>query len=464
MEQVEIYNRVPNEIIIYSEEEITDSEDEDEDEEEEDEDEEEEEEEDSEEEEPKLVLEVVPEVVPEVVNNPLYTDYITELELEFGCESKMAVVNTYECIQYLDVLQEINGSEVPIDNPKNINKTISKTMPSGSIVHSKPVKFNSGHYRNSKITHILIDHPGVSQINKCMCINSRNLVSVCLDFKLVNLGQSSFKNCVSLRHVKLPETLKKIGKNTFQNCKSLIKFICPDSVEIIDSSSFMNCESLEYFRFPKSLKRINKYAFVKCNLQEINLGCFLNKNTINVEDSAFIFTNVNILILGSNVIFDTKYHSILDLSKVKLLMINKQISNKIIFHLTHYRTVHQSQFKYRCNNLLPIKLLYGSDNMVSNIHSGVFQNMTTMEEVSNIKLSVSIIDGNYCTFSSLIKYYNYNIYTSHQKLCIKTILLVSSHLYFYNKIKYMKQLLPYIPNEIWIMIISFIKRNELGLI
>ena len=84
---------------------------------------------------------------------------------------------------------------------------------------------------------------------------------------LMQLSESVFEDCVSLRSVVLPLSLKSIGKDAFRSCSSLSDLNLKDlsGLERIEISAFQACGSLAILDLPESLKRIGEEAFNGCS-------------------------------------------------------------------------------------------------------------------------------------------------------------------------------------------------------
>ena len=134
--------------------------------------------------------------------------------------------------------------------------------------------------------------------------NCGELVSV--DFSNVQeLGYRLFENCVKLKQVSLPDTLKAasypfynsgletavfedgiqmIPKNTFAQAKLLKSVTMPQSVTEIGSYAFKDCENMEEIVLPQGLMIIDSYAFDGCvKLKKINIP----DTVIGIQSNSF---------------------------------------------------------------------------------------------------------------------------------------------------------------------------------
>lgn len=161
------------------------------------------------------------------------------------------------------------------------------------------------------------------------------------------IGQDAFGGCISLKSVKLPNTLKMISPGSFRHCVSLTTITIPKNVLEIDSSfygctslnritfkgntlvlreafdrctalesitvpygttkierQFTNCTSLKKLILPKSVKEIDPNSFDMKNLEELvitNKDCKLGKmhyntSTGSLDSHKFLSECINLTI------------------------------------------------------------------------------------------------------------------------------------------------------------------------
>ena len=79
-----------------------------------------------------------------------------------------------------------------------------------------------------------------------------------------SIGNSAFKDCVSLTDVTIPDSVSSIGWWAFENCRSLSGISIPDSVTQIGGWAFNGCESLESISIPSSVEDIAGSALAGC--------------------------------------------------------------------------------------------------------------------------------------------------------------------------------------------------------
>ena len=74
----------------------------------------------------------------------------------------------------------------------------------------------------------------------------------------VTIKKAAFQNCISLKEVLLPSTIKLIENETFKNCESLKEIIILSSTKEIGFSVFESCKSLTKVTFPSHITMIKK--------------------------------------------------------------------------------------------------------------------------------------------------------------------------------------------------------------
>ena len=104
----------------------------------------------------------------------------------------------------------------------------------------------------------------------CSSLEELDFPSPALNGALERIGAEVFRDCVSLRRVHLPKTLKKIEANAFAGCSALKNIELPDSVQQIELLAFCECTSLTSLFIPKNVEKIEVGAFKGCkNLKRI---------------------------------------------------------------------------------------------------------------------------------------------------------------------------------------------------
>ena len=82
--------------------------------------------------------------------------------------------------------------------------------------------------------------------------------------KIMGIEPYTFKNCVNLKEITLPESLTIIEYGAFFGCSSLTKVVIPDNVNEIQKTAFLGCTSLTEATIGRSVKIIGEKCFDGC--------------------------------------------------------------------------------------------------------------------------------------------------------------------------------------------------------
>jgi len=101
---------------------------------------------------------------------------------------------------------------------------------------------------------------------------SLSLKQIKIPESVTSIAGEAFAFCDNLESIVLPPRLKKISHHLFAECKSLKSVVLSKSVEEIEMGAFYNCESLKSVKLPKNLEKIGYRAFYGCkNLRKIGI-------------------------------------------------------------------------------------------------------------------------------------------------------------------------------------------------
>ncbi len=128
---------------------------------------------------------------------------------------------------------------------------------------------------------------------------SSSIFSGCKDLVKADLSKASFpsdelpssifRECTSLKEVKLPKNLKKIDYNSFARCSALEQIDIPETVETISDGAFSDCTSLTSIKIPDNVKLVPRNLV---GYNNIFSGCRLK----NIEYKGETFPNVSALV------------------------------------------------------------------------------------------------------------------------------------------------------------------------
>jgi len=82
--------------------------------------------------------------------------------------------------------------------------------------------------------------------------------------KIMDIEPYTFKNCVKLKEITLPESLTVIDYSAFFGCSSLTKVVIPDNVFDIGKTAFLGCTSLTEATIGRSVRSIGEKCFDGC--------------------------------------------------------------------------------------------------------------------------------------------------------------------------------------------------------
>lgn len=129
----------------------------------------------------------------------------------------------------------------------------------------------------------------------------QNMQHVKISAKIKEIGHKSFKRCLFLQTVILPDGLETIWSEAFAECNTLKRISIPNSVKKISIGAFYKCESLESIRFPDEvslhlpgtiLKRC--YSLTHISLPISLLASCKNILTIMNDDSRYSLKSIEI--------------------------------------------------------------------------------------------------------------------------------------------------------------------------
>ena len=120
---------------------------------------------------------------------------------------------------------------------------------------------------------------------------------------VTELGRSTFDECVNLKSVSLPSSLKKIDSYAFNDCFSLQSITLPEQLERIESYAFQRCD-LEDIYIPAKVIFISASAFnYNPRLQKVVVSDDNPVYDSREQCNAIIETATNTMVSGSNKAF-----------------------------------------------------------------------------------------------------------------------------------------------------------------
>lgn len=80
-------------------------------------------------------------------------------------------------------------------------------------------------------------------------------------YKVTKVANNAFKNCDSLKSVKISNTCTTIGKNAFSGCDSLSKVNLGNAVNTVSNNAFANCGNLNRINCSNSISNLGSNCF-----------------------------------------------------------------------------------------------------------------------------------------------------------------------------------------------------------
>lgn len=99
-----------------------------------------------------------------------------------------------------------------------------------------------------------------------------SLKSIKIPSSIQYIGEKSFHRCTALETIEMPCSITYIGDHAFAGCISLKSLQLPAGITNINNGTFYECIALESIQLPPMLRRIGEVAFSKCkSLSSIQL-------------------------------------------------------------------------------------------------------------------------------------------------------------------------------------------------
>jgi hypothetical protein len=196
-------------------------------------------------------------------------------------------------------------------------------------------------------------------------------------YKSLNINEIkkyTFKDCISLKKIVLPNYIKNIDEFAFNNCSSLNDIIIPNTVTSINRGVFEDCSSLKNITLSNSLKIINTATFKKCR----------NLTSIIIPDS--------ITVIGYSAFEDCTSLKNITLSN-SLILMNlasfKNCSSLTSIIIPESVTQIENETFQNCSNLTNItfkgKLPFINDNSFLNIVINIYHYNWSDADIDNLK-------------------------------------------------------------------------------
>ena len=124
---------------------------------------------------------------------------------------------------------------------------------------------------------------GVTRIDVHAFDNCIGLKSVSLPSSLKDIGYAAFGKCMELKLATIPNGVNSIAADAFNGCCAIKSVVIPESVIRIGDRAFCGCRELESATIPAGVAIIGKGVFADCNALKL----------INVDSRNRAFTSID---------------------------------------------------------------------------------------------------------------------------------------------------------------------------
>lgn len=131
------------------------------------------------------------------------------------------------------------------------DETEKTVYPAELVIDSEKDEISEEDYSNHEEIETVVMPDNIKVICDCAFYKCRNLKSVKFSKNLTEIQSGAFAFCESLLEIELPECLETLGggdfftASSFQDCISLKTVIIPSSIKSIENAVFEGCENIE---------------------------------------------------------------------------------------------------------------------------------------------------------------------------------------------------------------------------
>jgi len=105
-----------------------------------------------------------------------------------------------------------------------------------------------------------------------------------ITYPVTAIGKNAFRQCKSMTHVTLPNTIRSIDDYAFAECSGLHAIDLPPLIAEIGEYAFASCDHITSLAIPDSITAISQYAFYFCDgVKTLTIG----KSVTTIGNSAF---------------------------------------------------------------------------------------------------------------------------------------------------------------------------------
>ncbi|MBR6737574.1 MAG: leucine-rich repeat domain-containing protein [Clostridia bacterium] len=198
-------------------------------------------------------------------------------------------------------LQVIGGSAF-----ENCSKLSNITLPQ-TVTTIKNYAFKNTAIKELEFYNLIDGVMGESVFEGCTSLVRAYFYDTCT---LSSIKASTFKNCSSLKSVRLSSSIKTIETYAFNRCSALEGIDFPETLEAIQSYAFMyafDSNAKPSITIPSSVKEMGYYAFGYSNVSEVYLLGFssydnyITNNSTYGDCTFYLCTRLERVVIGSSV-------------------------------------------------------------------------------------------------------------------------------------------------------------------
>ena len=93
---------------------------------------------------------------------------------------------------------------------------------------------------------------------------------------LRSIGTGAFDGCSGIKTLHLPDGLESIGNSAFAACRGITAMRLPASLTRIDNNAFVGCSGIKALHLPDGLEHIGAHAFYRCGITSLVLPAALS--------------------------------------------------------------------------------------------------------------------------------------------------------------------------------------------
>ena len=110
----------------------------------------------------------------------------------------------------------------------------------------------------------LVVADGVTEIPDRAYKGQADIREVVLPASVVKIGDGAFERCTGIVALHLPDALESLGEHAFRNCSGIVALHLPDVLTSLDAGAFFGCTGIVDLHLPDALRSLGHGAFAGC--------------------------------------------------------------------------------------------------------------------------------------------------------------------------------------------------------